>query len=199
MFIFMDDINKSNVTENLSFLFIRTYHIDACCFIFKIINEKKKSLWFQKLYCCCQRTIKGNHSIKVTEWSKLISFHVYVYLLIDIMRRNKEASSSSFKSGVYTHSDCVFVIIWLIKYRQNTVINKCTLESCSRLLLSTHCIVNLPGNVQGSWKAYDTYPAPAPLRRSLTTIPWSPSVYYRYICMLCWILKNGIYHEQSQS
>jgi len=34
------------------------------------------------------------------------------------------------------------------------------------------------GNVQGNWRAYDSYPAPAPLRRSLTTIPWSPSVYY---------------------
>jgi len=27
-------------------------------------------------------------------------------------------------------------------------------------------------------KPYDTYPAPAPLRRSLTTLPWRPSAYY---------------------
>jgi len=29
-----------------------------------------------------------------------------------------------------------------------------------------------------SYKAYDTYPAPTPLRRSLTTMPWKPSTYY---------------------
>jgi hypothetical protein len=27
-------------------------------------------------------------------------------------------------------------------------------------------------------KPYDTYPAPTPLRRSLTTLPWRPSAYY---------------------
>ena len=29
-----------------------------------------------------------------------------------------------------------------------------------------------------SYKPYDSYPAPSPLRRSLTTLPWRPSVYY---------------------
>lgn len=32
--------------------------------------------------------------------------------------------------------------------------------------------------MEGSYKAYDTYPAPTPLRRSLTTLPWKPSTYY---------------------
>ena len=32
--------------------------------------------------------------------------------------------------------------------------------------------------MQSSYKPYDTYPAPSPLRRSLTTLPWKPSVYY---------------------
>jgi len=32
--------------------------------------------------------------------------------------------------------------------------------------------------MQSSYKPYDTYPAPAPLRRSLTTLPWRPSTYY---------------------
>ena len=32
--------------------------------------------------------------------------------------------------------------------------------------------------MQSSYKPYDTYPAPSPLRRSLTTLPWRPSVYY---------------------
>ena len=32
--------------------------------------------------------------------------------------------------------------------------------------------------MQSSYKPYDTYPAPTPLRRSLTTLPWRPSVYY---------------------
>lgn len=32
--------------------------------------------------------------------------------------------------------------------------------------------------MQNSYKPYDTYPAPSPLRRSLTTLPWRPSVYY---------------------
>ena len=27
-------------------------------------------------------------------------------------------------------------------------------------------------------RPYDTYPAPTPLRRSLTTLPWRPSAYY---------------------
>ncbi|XP_013387004.1 tektin-3-like [Lingula anatina] len=33
--------------------------------------------------------------------------------------------------------------------------------------------------MQSSYKAYDTYPAPSPLRRSLTTLPWRPSTYYQ--------------------
>jgi len=39
----------------------------------------------------------------------------------------------------------------------------------------------LPGisTMQSSYKAYDTYPAPSPLRRSLTTLPWRPSTYYQ--------------------
>nr|WLD15746.1 tektin 3/5A [Platynereis dumerilii] len=32
--------------------------------------------------------------------------------------------------------------------------------------------------MQASYKPYDTYPAPAPLRRSLTTLPWRPSTQY---------------------
>jgi len=32
--------------------------------------------------------------------------------------------------------------------------------------------------MQSSYKPYDTYPAPMPLRRSLTTLPWRPSTYY---------------------
>ena len=32
--------------------------------------------------------------------------------------------------------------------------------------------------MQSSYKPYDTYPAPSPLRRSLTTLPWRPSTYY---------------------
>ncbi|XP_064627479.1 tektin-3-like isoform X1 [Lineus longissimus] len=32
---------------------------------------------------------------------------------------------------------------------------------------------------QQSYRAYDSYPAPSPLRRSLTTIPYRPSTYYR--------------------
>ena len=32
--------------------------------------------------------------------------------------------------------------------------------------------------MQSSYKPYDTYPAPSPLRRSLTAMPWRPSVYY---------------------
>ncbi|KAK3091823.1 hypothetical protein FSP39_022908, partial [Pinctada imbricata] len=33
--------------------------------------------------------------------------------------------------------------------------------------------------MQSSYKTYDTYPAPSPLRRSLTTLPWRPSTYYQ--------------------
>ncbi len=32
--------------------------------------------------------------------------------------------------------------------------------------------------MQSSYKPYDSYPAPSPLRRSLTAMPWRPSVYY---------------------
>ena len=32
--------------------------------------------------------------------------------------------------------------------------------------------------MQSSYKPYDTYPAPTPLRRSLTTLPYRPSTYY---------------------
>ena len=32
--------------------------------------------------------------------------------------------------------------------------------------------------MQSSYKPYDTYPAPSPLRRSLTAMPWRPSTYY---------------------
>lgn len=32
--------------------------------------------------------------------------------------------------------------------------------------------------MQSSYKPYDTYPAPSPMRRSLTTLPWRPSTYY---------------------
>lgn len=32
--------------------------------------------------------------------------------------------------------------------------------------------------MQSSYKPYDTYPAPTPLRRSLTTLPWRPSTHY---------------------
>lgn len=35
------------------------------------------------------------------------------------------------------------------------------------------------GTMQGSYKAVDSYPAPSPLRRSLTTLPWKPSTYYQ--------------------
>lgn len=32
--------------------------------------------------------------------------------------------------------------------------------------------------MQSSYQPYDTYPAPAPLRRSMTTLPWRPSTHY---------------------
>ena len=32
--------------------------------------------------------------------------------------------------------------------------------------------------MQAAYKPYDTYPAPSPMRRSLTTLPWRPSNYY---------------------
>lgn len=35
------------------------------------------------------------------------------------------------------------------------------------------------GNFQNTYKTTDTYPAPSPLRRSLTTLPWRPSTYYQ--------------------
>jgi tektin-3 len=34
------------------------------------------------------------------------------------------------------------------------------------------------GNASAPFKPYDTYPAPTPLRRSLTTLPWRPGTYY---------------------
>ena len=35
------------------------------------------------------------------------------------------------------------------------------------------------GNVTGpTFKPYDSYPAPTPLRRSLTSLPWRPGTYY---------------------
>ncbi|KAK6187735.1 hypothetical protein SNE40_005692 [Patella caerulea] len=37
----------------------------------------------------------------------------------------------------------------------------------------------LPSIMQSSYKPFDTYPAPSPLRRSLTTLPWRPSTYYQ--------------------
>ncbi|KAL8625268.1 hypothetical protein ACOMHN_030026 [Nucella lapillus] len=33
--------------------------------------------------------------------------------------------------------------------------------------------------MQSNFKSYDTYPAPSPMRRSLTTLPWRPSTYYQ--------------------
>lgn len=40
---------------------------------------------------------------------------------------------------------------------------------------------NLPsiGTMQSSMKSFDSYPAPSPMRRSLTTLPWRPSTYYQ--------------------
>ncbi|CAL1531645.1 unnamed protein product [Lymnaea stagnalis] len=35
------------------------------------------------------------------------------------------------------------------------------------------------GTMQNQYKTYDTYPAPSPMRRSLTTLPWRPSTYYQ--------------------
>ena len=35
------------------------------------------------------------------------------------------------------------------------------------------------GTLNPSFKTYDTYPAPSPMRRSLTTLPWRPSTYYQ--------------------
>lgn len=35
------------------------------------------------------------------------------------------------------------------------------------------------GTMQNTYKTFDTYPAPSPLRRSLTTLPWRPSTYYQ--------------------
>ncbi|KAH9504014.1 Tektin-3 [Bulinus truncatus] len=35
------------------------------------------------------------------------------------------------------------------------------------------------GNAQNTAKNLDTYPAPSPLRRSLTTLPWRPGTYYQ--------------------
>lgn len=34
------------------------------------------------------------------------------------------------------------------------------------------------GLSSAQYKPYDTYPAPTPLRRSLTTLPWRPGTYY---------------------
>ncbi|GFO35222.1 tektin-3-like [Plakobranchus ocellatus] len=46
--------------------------------------------------------------------------------------------------------------------------------------LATTC-PQLPtaGNMAPQNKMCDTYPAPSPLRRSLTTLPWRPSTYYQ--------------------
>ncbi|KAK3748289.1 hypothetical protein RRG08_039541 [Elysia crispata] len=43
-----------------------------------------------------------------------------------------------------------------------------------------HC-TQLPAcaTMTSQYKTYDTYPAPSPLRRSLTTLPWRPSTYYQ--------------------
>ncbi|CAG5132056.1 unnamed protein product [Candidula unifasciata] len=35
------------------------------------------------------------------------------------------------------------------------------------------------GTMQATQRSYDTYPAPSPLRRSVTTLPWRPSAYYQ--------------------
>lgn len=35
------------------------------------------------------------------------------------------------------------------------------------------------GTMHSSFKSFDTYPAPSPMRRSLTTLPWRPSTYYQ--------------------
>jgi len=35
------------------------------------------------------------------------------------------------------------------------------------------------GTQQSNLKSFDTYPAPSPMRRSLTTLPWRPSTYYQ--------------------
>ncbi|KAK3578211.1 hypothetical protein CHS0354_020580 [Potamilus streckersoni] len=35
------------------------------------------------------------------------------------------------------------------------------------------------GTMGSPYKSYDTYPAPSPLRRSLTTLPWRPGTYYQ--------------------
>jgi tektin-3 len=35
------------------------------------------------------------------------------------------------------------------------------------------------GTMQSNFKSFDTYPAPSPMRRSLTTLPWRPSTYYQ--------------------
>jgi len=35
------------------------------------------------------------------------------------------------------------------------------------------------GTMHSSLKSFDTYPAPSPMRRSLTTLPWRPSTYYQ--------------------
>lgn len=33
--------------------------------------------------------------------------------------------------------------------------------------------------MHSTFKSFDTYPAPSPMRRSLTTLPWRPSTYYQ--------------------
>lgn len=35
------------------------------------------------------------------------------------------------------------------------------------------------GTMHSAFKSFDTYPAPSPMRRSLTTLPWRPSTYYQ--------------------
>jgi hypothetical protein len=45
--------------------------------------------------------------------------------------------------------------------------------------LSTNGFLPTIGNVTApGFKPYDTYPAPTPLRRSLTSLPWRPGTYY---------------------
>ena len=45
--------------------------------------------------------------------------------------------------------------------------------------LTTHAFLPTIGNsTTAAFKPYDTYPAPMPLRRSLTSLPWRPGAYY---------------------
>lgn len=72
----------------------------------------------------------------------------------------------------------VFVCMTPAKWAKQSDI-KMKRTAYENLLLTTHWPSQNVTTMQSSYKSYDTYPAPSPLRRSLTTLPWRPSTYYQ--------------------